>query len=258
MTNDNISAEDIAAVPNSNLRNSDEFIATTRDVTAEARAKGHFKEGSTHIPDHEFNNNLDVVVRDGVRVHSGGEHRPNDRVMINGVEMEYEMAQSIGAITGGQFTSPQEAFVQDAESVSGNEPVDDRPAEAILLSDQFKLAFGENSEAALNTLGRDIVTHGELSEQGLNMLQEKMGVSEQRYHEAYSEMQEVGGQVMSQYLETGDGLGMDRIEFLVDLADNGTRDQKAIVRNVWFKAATGQLTREQAVEAFDHLWEPYA
>ncbi len=70
-------------------------------------------------------------------------------------------------------------------------------------------------------------------------------------------MQEVGGQVMSQYLETGDGLGIDRIEFLVDLAEAGTRNQQATVRNIWFKAATGQLTREQAIEAFDHLWGPY-
>ncbi len=228
-----------------------------RDVTAEERAKGHFKEASTHIPDHAFNNNLDVVIRNGFRVHAGGEHRPNDIVMINGVEMEYEMAQSIGAISDGQFTSPQEAFTQDAESFSEGKPVDDRPAEAVLLSEQFELAFGENGEAALNTIGKDIVMNGELSEHGLTFLQEKMGVSAQRYQEAYSEMQEVGGQVMSQYLETGDGRGMERIEFLDDLAEAGTRDQQATARNVWFKAATGQLTREQAIEAFDHLWGPY-
>lgn len=126
------------------------------------------------------------------------------------------------------------------------------------LSDRFELAFGENGEHALNLIGQDIVENGDLSEAGFAFLNEKMGVSEARYHEAYSEMQEVGGRVMSQYLEVGDGLGGERLGFLVDLAETGTREQQEIVRNVWFKAATGKLTREAAIEAFDHLWEPYA
>lgn len=246
------------AVPGSNLSNSNELTTSVRDLNAESRAKGHYHEASTFIPDKEFNNNLDVVIRDGSRVHSGGQYRPNDIVMINGTTMEYEMAQSLGLLTGNQFTTPQESRQEtSAENSAEPEATDDRPLETRVLQDQFELAFGENSEAVLNTLGQDIVMNGELSEHGINFLHEKMGVSEQRCQETYSEMQEVGGQVLSQYLETGDGLSLDRIEFLVDLAETGTKDQQATVRNIWFKAATGQLSRDQAIEAFDHLWGPY-
>ena len=50
----------------------------------------------------------------------------------------------------------------------------------------------------------------------------------------------------------------ERIGFLVDLAENGTREQQAIVRNVWFKAATGQLSQDSVIDAFNYLYEPYA
>ncbi len=258
MTIENAKPATVAAAMNANISDSNELVATARDVTAEARAKGYFNTASAHIPDAKANNNSDIVKRNGMRVHAGGEYQPTDLLMIDGMEVTYEMAQSLGFISGSEFTSPQADFAADSENTPEPEAVDSRPLETRVLQDQFKVAFGENSEAALNTIGQDIANNGQLSEQGLAFLNEKMGVSEQSYQKTYSEMQEVGGQVMSQYLETGDGLGMDRIDFLVGLAEEGTRDQQATVRNIWFKAAIGQLTREQAIEAFDHLWEPYA
>ncbi|WP_170330204.1 hypothetical protein [Ruegeria arenilitoris] len=248
---------DNEVAPTSNLMNSDDLRTSVRDVTAENRAKGYFNEASTYIPDNVANNNPDIVSRNGSRVHAGGDYQPNDILMIGNMEVTYEMAQSLGLIQGSEFSSPQEDFRAGAEQTPEAEPVDDRPAEAILLDDQLKLAFGEDSGKVLDVLGNDIVMNGELSERGLSFLNSEMGMTPQRFQETYSEMQDVGGQVMQQFLENGDGLEMERIDFLVDLAETGTLDQQATVRNIWFKAATGQLTRDQAVEAFDSLWEPY-
>jgi hypothetical protein len=70
-------------------------------------------------------------------------------------------------------------------------------------------------------------------------------------------MQEAGAEVIASFIDVGDGRGMDRVEFLVALAENGNGEQQSIVRNLWFQAATGKLTREAAAQAFDHLYRPY-
>lgn len=82
-------------------------------------------------------------------------------------------------------------------------------------------------------------------------------MSEQSVQEIFSDMQDTGSQIMSEFMETGDGLGEERIEFLTDKAWNGTQKEQAIVRNLWFMAATGKLSREDASEAFDFLVAPY-
>lgn len=248
---------DNAVAPNSNLMNSDDLTTSVRDVTAENRAKGHFNEVSTYIEDHEFNNNLNVVIRDGSRVHSGGELRPNDLVMVNGMTMEYETAQAIGAITDGQVSTPQDDFYRDAENFHEAEIVDDRPAEMVLLNDQLTLAFGEQAEDVLQVVGEDIARHGEISEHGLDYFQRNMHLSPQQARETISEMEAVGNRALQGYLNSGDGYELDRVAFLADLAETGTRAQRQTVRDIWFKAATGKITRDEAVDAFNGLVEPY-
>ena len=83
-------------------------------------------------------------------------------------------------------------------------------------------------------------------------------MNEQAVRSIYAEMQEAGGEVMSDFMEVGDGLGADRMEFLVDRAEYGTRQEQEIVRSLWVKAATGKLTRAAAAQAFDRLYKPYA
>ncbi|WP_170545258.1 hypothetical protein [Ruegeria arenilitoris] len=258
MTIEHLIADDNAAVPNSNLGNSGELRATARDVTAEARAKGHFNTASAHIPTAEANNNPDIVARDGMRIYAGGDYQPTDLLVIDGMEVTYEMAQSLGLIKGSDFTSPQEIFTQDAEVVSGNEPVDDRPAEAILLGDQLTIAFGDQAADVLQVVGNDIAQNGEISEHGLDFFQRHMNMSPQQAKETVDELEGVGNRVLQDFLNNGDGYEIDRVAFLANLAETGTRDQKETVRNVWFKAATGQITREAAIEAFNRLVEPYA
>lgn len=104
---------------------------------------------------------------------------------------------------------------------------------------------------------KDIVTFGDLSEEGFAFAQTRLGMSEQVVRSIYAEMQEAGGQVMSDFMEVGGGLGADRIDFLVDRAEYGTRQEQEIVRGLWVKAATGKLTRAAATQAFDKLYAPY-
>jgi hypothetical protein len=115
----------------------------------------------------------------------------------------------------------------------------------------------DDTPAVMDTFTKDIVTFGDLSDEGFAFAQSKLGMNEQAVRSIYSEMQEVGGSVLSDFLEVGDGLGADRIDFLVDRAEYGTRQEQEIVRSLWVKAATGKLTREAAAKAFDKLYQPY-
>lgn len=242
---------------NSNNTEDNELRFTSRDVDAEAIAKGHLQKVSTYIPDEEANNNISIVKRHGSRVHAGGEYQPDDILMIDGTEVTYEIAQSLGLIKGSDFVSPKDAFARDAENFETTTPEDTRPEAAQLLEAQIEVAAGDKAPAVMDTFANDIVANGSISEEGLQYAQEHLGMSPQSVASIYEDMQDAGGQVLSDFLETGDGLGVDRINFLVDLSEHGTREQKAIVRNVWIKAATGKLTREGAAEAFDHLYKPY-
>lgn len=108
------------------------------------------------------------------------------------------------------------------------------------------------------TFGKDIVENGEIGEAGYRFAQEKLGMSEQSVQDIYADMQEAGAQVMADFMEVGDGFGFDRIDFLVEKAESGTQREQAIIRNLWFMAATGKLSRQDAADAFDHLYKPYA
>jgi len=252
-----IDANGNAVTYQSNLADDNEFRATGRSETAEDVAKGHLKFATTYITDEVANNNPDVVKRQGSRVHAGGDYQPTDIIMINGMEVTYEIAQSLGLIQGSEFTSPQEVFQADAENTREAEPEDTRPDNTKLFEAQIELAFGEQAQEVVQLLTDDIVANGELSEHGIAFLQNRMGMSESAARQNFADMQETGGQVLANYLEVGDGLGMERINFLVDLAESGTVEQKAIVRNIWFQAATGKLTRKDAADAFDYLRNPY-
>jgi hypothetical protein len=64
--------------------------------------------------------------------------------------------------------------------------------------------------------------------------------------------------VLADFMEVGDGLGTDRLDFLIDLAEGGIRQEQEIVRSLWIKAARAMLSRAEATRAFDPLYQPYA
>lgn len=252
-----IDAHGNVVAPQSNLHSEGDRIEGI-DRQAEKEAKGYFQSVSSYIPDEEANNNIDVVKRDGSRVHAGGDHQPNDILLIDGMEVTYSMAQQLGLIEGGNFTSAQEEFYSDAENCQQEpEPQDTRPERARLLEMQLDMASQGRSQQVMDTVQNDIVHLGDFSEQTLDFAQRELSMSEESVRTMYKEMQSAGSNAMADFLEVGDGRGRDRIEFLVDLANNGTRDQRATVRNLWFLAATGRLTQAQADDAFDTLYQPY-
>lgn len=241
----------------SHIVGNDELRSTSRDVQAEKIADGRYTKATTHVSDEEANNNPNIVMRDGSRQYASGGHKPDDIVRVGGMDMTYEMAVSMGLLEGEHGVTPQEHFAADSENNPNDAPADPRPPAAQLLEAQIELAMGDAAPAVLDTFAKDIVTFGDVSEEGYHFAQTRLGMDEQAVRSIYSEMQEVGGDVLSDFMEVGDGLGAERLEFLVDRAEFGTRQEQEIVRGLWVKAATGKLTREEATKAFDKLYAPY-
>ncbi|PWE30608.1 hypothetical protein DDZ14_15105 [Maritimibacter sp. 55A14] len=260
MTNAIDAAGNVVPHASDNLTEDNQMGFSYRDITAEERAKGHFSTATTYIDDAEANNNPSVVTRDGSRQHvPNGDYQPSDLLMIDGMEVTYEMATSLGLVKGDTFSTPEDVFRAGAENQDDHgEPEDTRPEAARLLSDQLQLALGADAApAALETFGMDIVENGEIGEAGFQFAADKLGMPEKAVREIYSDMQETGSQIMSDFMETGDGFGANRMAFLVEKAESGNQKEQAIIRNLWFMAATGKLSRTDAAEAFDYLYKPY-
>ncbi|MEQ8902260.1 MAG: hypothetical protein RID11_16625 [Roseovarius sp.] len=248
--------------PTHNLTTDNELGFSARDVHSEKIANGYYHTADNYIPDEQIDNNPEVVIRDGSRQHANGEYQPGDLVVIGGMEIAYEDAASLGLLKGETLNTPADNFMSDAENTRAElqqaQQQDTRPEAAQLLEAQLEVAVGEgNADAALATFQNDIVYNGEIGEEGFAFAQEKLGMSEQSVAALYEDMRDTGDQVMAQYMETGDGLGAERIEFLADKAFNGNQKEQAIVRNLWFMAATGKLSAKDAAEAFDFLYAPY-
>jgi hypothetical protein len=256
LSNFNTSASE-ADLPTSNLVSDNEMGFSARDVTAEKRAMGYFNQGSTALPEGLANDNPNVVVRDGVRQYVNGDYRSDDRLVIQGIEMTHETAVSLGLIQGNTLGSPGDDQGSNPENTGAEVQQDTRPERAQLLDAQLELSFGERAPEVLEVFGRDVIENGEIGPSGLDFARKTMGMPEAAVREIYEDMREAGSQVMADYMEIGDGRGWERIEFLADIAENGTKREREEVRRIWFKAATGKLSRQDATRAFDRLYNPY-
>jgi len=236
---------------------------SARDVQSEKIADGRYTKSSNYVPDEQINNNPGVVIRDGSRQHANGDYQPGDLVVIDGMEIAYDDAAAFGLLKGETLSTPADDFMSDAENTRASlqeaqQQQDTRHEAAQLLEAQLEVAVGEgNADTALEVFQNDIVYNGEIGEDALAFAQGKLGMSEQSVTQMYSDLQDAGSQVMAQYMETGDGLGSERMDFLTDKAFNGTQKEQAIVRNLWFMSATGKLSAKDAAEAFDYLYAPY-
>lgn len=257
MTNSIDAAGNIAA-PISNIHDNNDLIFSTRNVDDEKAASGRYAKASTYIDDATANNNSRIITRDGTREYiANDDYRPDDLLRIDGMEVTYEIAASLGLIDGRTLMSPSDDFLSDAENAPQVEQRDTRPEAAQLLEAQLEVALGDHAQDALANFGDDIVANGEISAAGLRFAQERLGMSEQSVHAIFEDMREVGGNVMSDFMEVGDGLGMERLSFLADKAERGTARERSIIRNLWFRAATGKLTRDEATDAFNYIYSPY-
>jgi hypothetical protein len=251
------------AVPttSSNLTDHNEIGFSARDVQSEKIANGYYQSSSNYVPDEQINNNPEVVIRDGSRQHANGDYRPGDLVVIDGMEIAYEDAASLGLLKGETLSTPADNFMSDAENTRDalhEAQQDQRHEAAQLLETQLEVAVGQgNADAALEVFQNDIVYNGTISEAALAFAHDKLGMSEQSVQDLYADLQDTGGQIMAQFTEIGDGQGPLRMEFLADLSENGNVQEQAIVRNLWFLAATGKLSRSDAEDAFNYLYAPY-
>lgn len=129
---------------------------------------------------------------------------------------------------------------------------------AELLSSQIDMATGGKSETVLSTFANDIVENGAISEAGLAYAASELGMSEQVVAEQFTAMQELGGDNLVAALEVGDGMGEDRVEFLVDRFEHGSPDEQRMVRQMWTAAALGKMTPREMQDQFDRLYAPYS
>lgn len=75
--------------------------------------------------------------------------------------------------------------------------------------------------------------------------------------EGSSELQDHGTKTLCDLLSGNGGLGEDRVDYLASLAYSGVAEHRSIVRNLWFLAATGKLSRKDAVDAYAYLVKHY-
>lgn len=230
-----------------------------RDIDAEKREAGYLATYSP-ITEREAVNNPGIVRREGMHQHAAGGYRPDDIVNIGGMQMSYDMAVSAGLMVdqgqpGGNPSSPVVSFESDAEVALEPEPT--ALSGSDLLNAQLQLAVGDKAPEVLSTFGEDIVENGEISEAGLEYAQRHLSMSPEQVATLYEDMRGTASNTMVDLLEVGDSRGLERVEFLVDLAENGNRKEQAIVRNLWFLAATGKLKAKDAAQAFDYLYSLY-
>ena len=257
MTNAIDAAGNVAA-PISNLQPDNELGFSARNIDSEKEASGRFVKATTYIDDDTANNNSRIIIREGTREYiANDDYRPDDILRIGGMEVTYEVAASLGLIDGRTLMSPSDDFLSDAENAAQVEQQDTRPQAAQLLEAQLEVALGDHAGHMLDNFGDDIAANGELSAEGLRFAQERLGMSEQSVQAIVEDMREVGDGVMSDFLEVGDGLGNERLAFLAEKVETGTAKERATIRHLWFRAATGKLTRAEAADAFDYLYNPY-
>lgn len=248
--------------PTSNLAHTGDRIAG-RDVQAEKVAQGRFQSATTFIDDETANNNFDIVSRDGSRIHVGGEYQDGDVVLLDGMEVLYEDARAMGYVNAdGGLASPEE--VQESQDADQDES-DSIPAEHRtpsnpefdLLKDQIGVGLKGDPSEVIDLFSADIAQNGELSEAGLDYVQRNLGMNDQVVANIVDDMTDAGGETIHGFLNVGDGMEDDRIEFLVDVHENGPASDSQIVRKLWIDAATGKLSQAKAIEVFDSIYERY-
>lgn len=255
--NNSIDAQGNSVNPESNLTER-EMGASSRNVDAERIQEGTFGSASTHVPDHVMNNNPDMVQRDGARIHAGGEFQDNDLIRIDGVEMQYSMARDLGMVADASQSNdltPQEQFQADAET--HEEPQDQTLQGVDLIKAQVDLATDGAGDQVLDLVAQDVVVNGAISEEGLAYAKNTLGMDEKTVTAQIDEMTDLGGAGLSRILETGDGSGAERIEFLVDRYEHGSPKEAQAVAALWASVALGRLTDAQVISQFDKLAAPY-
>lgn len=259
MTN-STGADGHVASPPSNLVDTshEEFNINVYDGTADKIAKGYYGKHVNWHSDEEMAANLDLVQRNGSRIYANGGHQPGDIINVNGMEIQYQTAVELGLVTNleGQGVSPREAFEADAENTP-DDPETTAFEGAELLMAQLDMATGGNGENVMNTFAADIVENGGISEAGFEYAAKNLGMNEQVVREQFSAMQEVGGKALYEALETGDGMGEDRIDFLLDRYEHGNQAEQKLVRQMWLGAALGKMSERDMQQHFDRLYEPY-
>ncbi|WP_425051160.1 hypothetical protein [Psychromarinibacter sp. S121] len=248
---------DYVAMPHDNLAPDNEMGFTARDYANEKAAKGHFTKHTNWISDSEMQSNPNAVIHNGSRVYSDGTYQPGDLIMIDGMEVGCETAVSLGLIAsdGEPHSSPHADFMADAENA---QEATDGPLEgADLLRAQLDMASGGNSDAVLNTFASDIVTNGTISDDGMRYAAKELGMGEKSVEERFSAMQRFGGERLMEALDAGDGLGLERVNFLVERHQNGHPDEQRLVRQMWTAAALGKLSQDELQGYFTQLHKPY-
>ncbi|HCQ67248.1 MAG TPA: hypothetical protein DIU07_19820, partial [Rhodobacteraceae bacterium] len=127
----------------------------------------------------------------------------------------------------------------------------------VTLKAQLDIATDGNGDAVLETFAADIITNGEISEAGLEYAQSQLNMNPDSVQEQFTSMQEHGGNVIYDVLETGDDTGEVRMDFLMDRYENGHPQEQEAIRSLWMGAALGRMDRAQIVKAFDKIAAPY-
>ena len=229
-------------------------LSSSRDHHVEKIINGHYQEAKSGLTEAEAHADRSVVIRDGSYV-KAGVFQPTDIVTVNGMQMPYEAAVGHGFIDANDPNVTPEVRPQEAPESPSEQPT--AVSDLNLFNMQVEAAMGDNTDSVMSTFESDIITNGELSDEGLQFAQNNLGMNPEVIDKMYTDITVAGSQVLGGFLEVGDGLGAERLEWAADKAWNGTQAEQRTLRKMWIDAAKGKLTQESATHIFDELYSEY-
>lgn len=258
----NYSNDGAATLNNQTNIHNEDMGFSSHDQAVVKAVDGRFTKHVNYISDEEMNNNPANVIRDGSRVSAGGGFQAGDLVLVNGMEIPAQTAIDMGLIANPNEPQLSHDVAQGEHSIE--DKIDQAPEQErqalegtdLLIAQMDMQTEGKGIET-LNDLAGDIVEEGFLTDETYERAMSQFGLSEASVNAFQDQATEAGNAAVYDSLEVGDGLGVERMEMLQFIHDNGTAQDARTVRQMIAGAGLGHLGKSEVVDMFDALYGKY-